>query len=272
MKAEGSFEVEMKPVSTSEGTDGVMLGRWSLDKQFLGDLQASGVGEVLTAGTKNPGSAAYVAIEEIKGSLHGRSGSFVFQHTATMNRGFQSLTITVVPDSGSGELAGISGSFLISIIDGKHFYEFNYELAQTEQNLVADVSVEIAVDTAAVWNALTNPAMVKQYMFGTEVISDWKEGSPIVWRGIWEGKPYADKGVIIQSNPNKVLALTHYSPLTGAPDVPENYHTLKYELQDLGGRTTVRLTQDNNATKDEQEHSEKMWSGMLERLKELLEK
>lgn len=128
--AKGTFTVEMKPLSDARADGGVSLGRMSLDKRFEGDLVATGHGEMLTAMTAVKGSAGYVAIERVTGSLNGRSGSFVFQHTGTMTRGAQQLSISVVPDSGTGALAGISGSFRINIVDGKHFYEFEYALPQ----------------------------------------------------------------------------------------------------------------------------------------------
>ena len=108
--------------------DGVTLGRMSLDKRFDGDLSATGRGQMLTAMTAVQGSAGYVAIERVTGTLHGKSGSFVFQHTGRMAHGAQQLSISVVPDSGTGELTGISGTFRIQIVEGKHFYEFDYRL------------------------------------------------------------------------------------------------------------------------------------------------
>ena len=130
--AKGTFTVEMKPQSDAGADNGVSLGRMSLDKRFEGDLVATGHGEMLTAMTAVKGSAGYVAIERVTGSLNGRSGSFVFQHTGTMTRGAQQLSISVVPDSGTGALAGISGSFRLDIVDGKHFYEFEYSLPQPQ--------------------------------------------------------------------------------------------------------------------------------------------
>jgi len=126
--AHGSFQVEMKPLSDAPAQDGVTLGRLSLKKVFKGDLAATGDGEMLTATTATPGSAGYVAIERVSGSLHGRSGSFVLQHTGVMTRGAPSLNIQVVPDSGTGELQGLSGQLLIKIEAGKHHYELVYEL------------------------------------------------------------------------------------------------------------------------------------------------
>ena len=128
--AKGTFTVEMKPQSEPNLADGVSLGRMSLDKRFEGDLVATSRGEMLTALTPVKGSAGYVAIERVTGTLNGRSGGFVFQHTGTMTRGAQQLAISVVPDSGTGALAGISGSFKLDIVDGKHFYAFEYSLPQ----------------------------------------------------------------------------------------------------------------------------------------------
>ena len=128
--AKGSFTVDMKPQSEAAATDGVNLGRMSLDKRFDGDLVGTSKGEMLTALTPVKGSAGYVAIERVTGTLGGRSGTFVFQHTGSMSRGAQQLSITVVPDSGTGELVGISGTFKLNIVEGKHYYEFEYSLPQ----------------------------------------------------------------------------------------------------------------------------------------------
>ena len=127
-RATGSFAVTMKPQSTSEAPPGAALGRLSLDKTFDGDLVGVGKGEMLTAMTETPGSAGYVAIERVTGALHGRRGSFVFQHSGTMDRGSKSLSVTVVPDSGTEQLTGIAGRFAIEIADGQHRYEFDYAL------------------------------------------------------------------------------------------------------------------------------------------------
>jgi hypothetical protein len=128
--AKGTFSVDVKPVGDANLVDGVTTGRMSLNKQFDGDLKATGVGEMLTAMTPVKGSAGYVAIERVTGALAGRSGSFVFQHSGTMQDGAQHLSITVVPGSGTGELAGLAGTFTLTIVDGKHLYEFRYSLPQ----------------------------------------------------------------------------------------------------------------------------------------------
>jgi hypothetical protein len=131
--ASGSFEVKLAPPEAlghaDEGANaGVALGRRLIDKQFHGDLEAVSVGEMLSAMTDVKGSAGYVAIEKVSGTLRGRKGSFVLQHSGTMTRGAPQLSVTVIPDSGAGELAGIAGSMTIDIVDGKHFYTFDYTL------------------------------------------------------------------------------------------------------------------------------------------------
>jgi uncharacterized protein YndB with AHSA1/START domain len=136
---------------------------------------------------------------------------------------------------------------------------------------IAKAQVEINAPIANVWNALVNPEMIKQYMFGTNAVSDWKEGAPIVWKGMWEGKPYEDKGVILKEQPEHLLQFSHFSPLSGQPDVPENYHTVTIELSTRGTGTLVRLSQDNNSTEEEREHSERNWGTMLDSLKKFLE-
>ena len=129
-QAVGTFEVKLAPQGSPEPGEGSTLGRMSIDKKFSGDLDGTSQGEMLSAMTTVKGSAGYVAIERVTGTLHGRSGSFVLQHTGTMNRGEPQLSVTVVPDSGSGELVGLAGSLTIVIADGKHSYEFAYSLPE----------------------------------------------------------------------------------------------------------------------------------------------
>jgi hypothetical protein len=126
--ASGTFDVKLNPQSSEEDADGTGLGRLSIDKQFHGDLEATSKGEMLSAGTSVKGSAGYVAIERVRGTLEGRTGTFILQHSGTMTRGAPQLTITVVPDSGTGGLEEISGTMTINIVNGKHFYEFDYVL------------------------------------------------------------------------------------------------------------------------------------------------
>jgi uncharacterized protein YndB with AHSA1/START domain len=144
-------------------------------------------------------------------------------------------------------------------------------MKKTGRGYVARGEVEIHAPRKQVWDALVNPATIHKYMFGTQVISDWREGSQVVWRGEWEGKQYEDRGLILRMEPERLLQYSHYSPLSGLPDRPENYHTVTVELEEEGGSTRVLLMQDNNPTREACEHSQKNWESMLERLKQLLE-
>lgn len=139
------------------------------------------------------------------------------------------------------------------------------------KGLVAQATIDINAPIAKVWEALITPAMITQYMFGTEVNSDWKEGSSITWTGIWQGKTYEDKGTILKIKPVSELQFSHFSPLSGMPDTPENYHTVTYELSGEKDHTQVSLSQDNNLTTEAKEHSQKMWEALLADLKKLLE-
>jgi len=126
--ATGTFEVKLDPQRPDGKFEDATLGRMTIDKQFHGDLEATSKGEMLTAATDVKGSAGYVAIERVTGTLRGRSGSFILQHTATLTRGVPQLSVTVVPDSGTGQLVGLTGKMNIIITDGKHSYDFEYTL------------------------------------------------------------------------------------------------------------------------------------------------
>lgn len=126
--AAGTFEVKLNPQAADDYADAASMGRMSIDKQFRGDLEGTSKGQMLTAMTDVKGSAGYVAIERVTGTLHGRSGTFVLQHNGTMTRNAPQLVITVVPDSATGELTGLTGSMTIDIADGKHSYGFDYSI------------------------------------------------------------------------------------------------------------------------------------------------
>jgi uncharacterized protein YndB with AHSA1/START domain len=140
-----------------------------------------------------------------------------------------------------------------------------------DKKFIAQASTTIHAPVSKVWQALINPEIIKQYLFDTDVISDWKVGSPIIYRGEWEGKPFEDKGKILEIEPEKTLKSTHWSPLSGVPDTPENYHTVTYTLNEQGNATEVTITQDNNASEEEKAHSEKNWQTVLDGMKKLLE-
>jgi hypothetical protein len=126
MHARGEFEVALSPLAAYD----TAIGRLSIDKRFYGDLEATSKGEMLAIQGNVEGSAGYVAMERVSGTLQGRSGTFALQHSGTASRGAQHLDLTVVPDSGTGELAGLAGAMQIIIEDGKHAYEFEYSLAE----------------------------------------------------------------------------------------------------------------------------------------------
>ena len=134
MPAKGTFEVELAPLPLLNQQADSKLGRMSIDKIFKGDLVGTSQGEMLSAMTDVKGSAGYAAIERVTGKLRGKSGSFVLQHSGTMSRGKQQLSITVVPDSGTHELEGLSGSMMIRVEGGQHYYEFEYEIATNAPN------------------------------------------------------------------------------------------------------------------------------------------
>ena len=131
MKISGKFDVDVKPQNAyTSGRHGIQLGRLSIDKQFFGELEASSKGEMLSAMTPVKGSAGYVAIEQVCGTLNGMAGSFVLQHFGTMDQGKDRLILEVVPGSGTDQLTGMTGSMLIKVEAGQHFYEFDYNIQE----------------------------------------------------------------------------------------------------------------------------------------------
>jgi uncharacterized protein YndB with AHSA1/START domain len=136
---------------------------------------------------------------------------------------------------------------------------------------VATAETEIEASPEQVWEVLTDPEEVKKFMFGADVQTDWRQGSPITWQGEYEGKKYTDKGEILAVEVGRLLKVTHYSPLSGQPDEPENYHTLTYELTGDGNRTHLKLSQDNNGSQEEADHSRGMWEMLVKGVKEAAE-
>ena len=139
------------------------------------------------------------------------------------------------------------------------------------KGLVVKKSVFINADTAMVWDALVNPQKIKQYLFGTNTISDWKVGNRISYKGVWEGKEYEDGGTILQLVPEKIFQSTYWSSMGGTEDKPENYATVTYELVTEGKGTLLTLTQDNCKTEEQRKHSESNWGMVLEGLKKVVE-
>jgi len=133
------------------------------------------------------------------------------------------------------------------------------------------VTTTINAPASKVWDALTKPDQIKQYMFGTQVTTDWKVGSPITYKGEWKGKAYEDKGKVLEIEPRKRLVSTFWSSLAGLPDKPENYKTVRYELAPEGDRTKLTVTQDNNASQAEAQEAEQNWNMVLDGIKKLVE-
>lgn len=140
---------------------------------------------------------------------------------------------------------------------------------QTLLNATAQVMIHALPER--VWKALTDPEEIKEYMMGAAVISDWKVGSDITWAGEWQGKSYKDKGKIKSFDENRKLEYTHYSPMSGKEDTPENYHTVTITLEETGDQTQVSLSQDGNNSAEERDHSTKNWQSMLDGMKKLIE-
>jgi uncharacterized protein YndB with AHSA1/START domain len=138
-------------------------------------------------------------------------------------------------------------------------------------DFVATSSVTVEASPSRVWGVITDPAATREFMFGTELATDWSVGGPITWSGSWEGRDYEDKGVVLEVEPDRKLVYTHFSPLSGEEDKPENYHTLTWMLQDQGGRTLLSLSQDNNRTAEAAEHSQGMWDKLVADVKRIAE-
>jgi uncharacterized protein YndB with AHSA1/START domain len=137
--------------------------------------------------------------------------------------------------------------------------------------LVAKSEITITADAAKVWHALTNARLARHYMFGAQVVTDWKEGSSILWKGEWKGQTFEDKGTILKVVPFSLLKYSHFSPLSGKADLPENYHTVSIFISADGGHTKVTLEQDGNESTAAKQHSEQNWNAALANLKRVVE-
>lgn len=132
-------------------------------------------------------------------------------------------------------------------------------------------TIQINSPASKVWEALTNPELIKQYFFGTETVTDWKKGSPILWRGIWEGKPYEEKGNVLDVQSGRFLKFNYWSPSSGTVDSPENYSIITYALAEGKGKTEFTITQSGFKTEETRDHSIRNWRMVMEGLKKLLE-
>lgn len=136
---------------------------------------------------------------------------------------------------------------------------------------IVKVSTLIHAPASKVWEALTKPELIQQYLFGTQAITDWRVGGPIRWKGEWQGKTYEDKGTVLQVVPESLIETTYWSSMSGLPDTPENYKKVTYELKPEYGGTLLTLTQDNNTSEEDKNHSEQNWKMVLEGLRKLVE-
>ena len=140
------------------------------------------------------------------------------------------------------------------------------------ETYVATSTITIDAPRRRVWSVLTDSVAIKEFMFGTDVVTNWIVGSPILWRGVWEGKNYEDKGMILELESERRLVNTHFSPLSGQDDVPENYHTLTWTLEGEADTTELTLSQDNNATAEQAEYSKGMWDSLVKGVKAIAER
>ena len=140
------------------------------------------------------------------------------------------------------------------------------------EKLTLKKTFSIKAPVSAVWEALTNPEIIKQYFFGTETITDWKKGSPIIYKGVWEGKPYEDRGHILDIEKEKFVLYNYWSSFSGKKDLPENYANIRYELSNDKGTTVLTITQDGFESKEALDHSMQNWSSVMDGLKKLVEK
>ena len=133
-------------------------------------------------------------------------------------------------------------------------------------------AIEIKAPASKVWEALTEPAIVKQYFFGTDLTSDWEQGSPIIWEGEWNGNRYKDTGTILEIEPGIKVKYDYWSSMSGTEDIPENYIDITYELQETNGKTTLYITQERIKTEEAKQHSEQNWQWVFGKMKELIER
>ncbi len=138
--------------------------------------------------------------------------------------------------------------------------------------ITGNVSIDIDAPKSKVWDALTNPEQIKKYLFGTQTSSDWKVGSPITFRGEWEGKAYEDKGTILQIEPEKILKYSYWSSMSNTKDEPDNYQIMTYVLESAGVKTRLSILQESCPSEEAREHSENNWKYVLETMKAMLEK
>lgn len=138
-------------------------------------------------------------------------------------------------------------------------------------DIINRVSIKINATASQVWDALTKPALIKKYLFGTDASSEWTQGSPVTFKGEWNGKKYEDKGTVLESKPGEILSYTYWSSMSGLEDKPENYAIVTFRMLEDNGRTTVTVIQENIPDEKSRAHSEENWKKVLKSMKDLLE-
>lgn len=138
-------------------------------------------------------------------------------------------------------------------------------------DLTVKIDIEFNAPKATVWKGLTDPGMIKEYFFGTDLKTDWKVGSPVIWSGEWDGKQYEDKGEVLDINPGEFVKYSYWSSMSGTEDKPENYQTVSYSLKEESGKTVLTITQEGSKDKAAKEHSEANWKALMEELRKMIE-
>lgn len=137
--------------------------------------------------------------------------------------------------------------------------------------ITAEISISVQASADKVWDSLTNPEKIKLYFFGTNAVSDWKVGSPLLFKGVWEGKEYVDKGIILKSDPPNLFQFNYFSSFSGLEDIPENYAVITYQLTEKNGVTGLSVFQDGIDTEERKKHSEENWKSVMNGLRKLVE-
>ncbi|RYE28241.1 MAG: SRPBCC domain-containing protein [Sphingobacteriales bacterium] len=142
---------------------------------------------------------------------------------------------------------------------------------ETTEKQALTTTINFNASKEKVWQGLTDPKMIKEYFFGTNLETDWKVGSPVIWKGEWDGKTYEDKGKVVEITPGEYVKYTYWSSMSGVEDKPENYNNVTYRLTGEGDKTTLEVTQDGIKDVASKEHSEKNWQALFGELKKLIE-
>ena len=235
-RASGAFDVKMTPMAPDPATEESAVGRMTIEKKFHGDLDATSKGQMLAARTAIESSAGYVALELVWGTLGGRSGTFILQHVGTMTRGAQQLAVTVVPDSGTGELVGLVGSMKILMSEGKHSYEFDHALPGADAPAPSE-----RIHQETVFEA--SPSRVYEVLTGSKEFSRMSGGAPAVIDPRSGGEFSCFGGMIVGRNLECVPAQRVVQAWRAKSWEPGAYSIVRFELRAEGAKTRLVLDQ-----------------------------